>query len=1376
MFGRNTFSNTNTTPNAFGSSGAFGSQQGTGFGTQNAAPAAGGFFGSASRPTSVFGSNAQAPATGGGMFGSAAPQSSGGMFGSNTQTNTGSIFGSTNTQGTLGGGGMSGFGGTGTSIFGSSTNTQNTGGGMFGSSGFGTTTPVVGSTVKFEPKIEDDSMIRNGKTESIKTKIMCLTAMKEYETKCVEEIRVEDYKANRKTGTSTTSGFGVQAAPSTGGLFGSTNASSGSGLFGSPAAQQKPTSLFGSSQASSGTLFGSNANTGATGGMFGSNTAGTSSGSSLFGAKPAGTSLFGATQAAPSAFGSTQTGAFGSTQAPTTAFGAGASTSASASLFGNKPAFGATTGSSLFGSAAPAASNTFGAANNAFGFGSTNTAPAQPAATGGFGFGNTAAANTSGSSLFGAKPAAAAAPFSGFGAAPTNAFGTAAPATGLFGSTAPAKPSLFSAPAATGGSLFGTPSTNTGGGLFGSTQPPATNQLFGQQPALQSSFNQAPAAAPQVVHQSIVIGGDVNQTALQQALIDAQIAASPYGYSPLLQMSYKKEDKDKDGPLHSTTPLSIQRQNKFLASKTVQGDEVKLAPVNKSLACPVAQKSGNKSGLQYKSYFSPKVSNDSLVYKDKSMNRTNPLLMNLSSTSDMNNTSGNVSSIMNHSLTKSSSGRLGNLKKVDAHLVHNLLKPVTPGRDAERPETPVNVPTDSHHPLSHSTPHDANGIINNDRSAMSDGTNKTGSSFEHSRGEMPSVVENESMEEAKTHPAGIIMANPDYHMQPSLENLAKNVVNGRALIKKGLKISRQGYGSVFWPGSFELHDTNIDDVVLFRNREVTVYPDDECKPQLGQGLNRPAEISLEHVWPLDQESKAYITDVKKLEEMKFRDRLERVTLKNEGTFLDYKPSTGTWIFKVKHFSRYAFDDNDENDASVAKKPKLDKDNGNQIRTFAKDMANKRFDDQEMMMSEDCHESFYEEGEIMNLQENNISTSFHDFKNINDSSVCFGSKFEMEYSTVPKKMKMSELLECSELLFPNNHHAEQKVIQMETTLYEDEMNVIEQMETRTPKNKLPFIGTKESITQLAGPNFVDAALFMGNKTKSYLWKNSIFMNDSNTSLVQIDLVDGDQLEKSALVSKKLLAINRKFSSEANNGQIKKIKVPSKTSEVMNEYVATIKSAPGLDLTEEVSLYKLLLAYSDANNKKELLEEIKYWFSNEAASEGETRELKEYKLIFGYLCEGNTQKAVDTALDMNELSLAMALSSHGMNVRKDENACKLFLDQLTQTKLSGNYDIYLIKIYMILCGVYKQAYGRGKTIRWDDKLGWKKAFGLVLFYMNGKGSSVKTVLKDFIKNGSCSIEGNDISMAVLKVITGCEADLSTIIKPLLSFSKFEDYRLW
>ncbi|VDO38682.1 unnamed protein product [Onchocerca flexuosa] len=159
----------------------------------------------------------------------------------------------------------------------------------------------------------------------------------------------------------------------------------------------------------------------------------------------------------------------------------------------------------------------------------------------------------------------------------------------------------------------------------------------------------------------------------------------------------------------------------------------------------------------------------------------------------------------------------------------------------------------------------------------------------------------------------------DYECEPSLEELAEMALKNNAIchIKNGFTIRRLAFGSVFWPGPFDLHNVNLDKlgttIVHFRQHEVIVYPDDNLKPPVGQELNRFAEVSLDRVWPRDKKTKEYITDPLRLEEMGYRAKLERASLKMGAKFKDYRPETGTWVFTVPHFTKYGLADDDEDD-------------------------------------------------------------------------------------------------------------------------------------------------------------------------------------------------------------------------------------------------------------------------------------------------------------------------------------------------------------------------------------------------------------------------------------------------------------------------------
>ncbi|XP_077557835.1 uncharacterized protein LOC144173203 [Haemaphysalis longicornis] len=89
---------------------------------------------------------------------------------------------------------------------------------LFGTSAFGTATVTSGTTIKFRPPIGTDTIMNNGVSSTISTSHQCITTMREYENKSLEELRLEDYAANRKgSGRAITGDLGAtgQQGPTT---------------------------------------------------------------------------------------------------------------------------------------------------------------------------------------------------------------------------------------------------------------------------------------------------------------------------------------------------------------------------------------------------------------------------------------------------------------------------------------------------------------------------------------------------------------------------------------------------------------------------------------------------------------------------------------------------------------------------------------------------------------------------------------------------------------------------------------------------------------------------------------------------------------------------------------------------------------------------------------------------------------------------------------------------------------------------------------------------------------------------------------------------------------------------------------------------------
>lgn len=209
-----------------------------------------------------------------------------------------------------------------TSLFGQpSTSTPSTGFGTFGNTATSafcqpqTMSASNGTAIaKYQPLPGTDTLMKNGQTNTVNTRLQCVTAMKEYEARSLEELRLDDYTANRKGPQA----GGVQPS----GMFGATPQNTS--IFGAPAPQPQSTGLFGA-QPTTNTM-----------GGFGTNT------SSFGQTAPA----FGAPNQANSLFNKPATAGFGQ---PTATF----NQPPASNLFGAKP-FGtptttAATGFSGFG-------------------------------------------------------------------------------------------------------------------------------------------------------------------------------------------------------------------------------------------------------------------------------------------------------------------------------------------------------------------------------------------------------------------------------------------------------------------------------------------------------------------------------------------------------------------------------------------------------------------------------------------------------------------------------------------------------------------------------------------------------------------------------------------------------------------------------------------------------------------------------------------------------------------------------------------------------------------------------------------------------------------------------------------------------------------
>ncbi|XP_004495518.1 nuclear pore complex protein NUP98A isoform X3 [Cicer arietinum] len=150
----------------------------------------------------------------------------------------------------------------------------------------------------------------------------------------------------------------------------------------------------------------------------------------------------------------------------------------------------------------------------------------------------------------------------------------------------------------------------------------------------------------------------------------------------------------------------------------------------------------------------------------------------------------------------------------------------------------------------------------------------------------------------------------DYFTLPRIHELAakERAEPGFCSHVKDFVVGRQAYGSIKFLGVTDVRGLDLESIVQFNNREVIVYMDDSKKPPVGQGLNKPAEVTLLNIKCFDKKTGQQYTEGPRIE--KYKEMLKRKAEDQGAEFVSYDPSKGEWKFRVNHFSVYKLVDED----------------------------------------------------------------------------------------------------------------------------------------------------------------------------------------------------------------------------------------------------------------------------------------------------------------------------------------------------------------------------------------------------------------------------------------------------------------------------------
>ncbi|KAL1809510.1 hypothetical protein ACET3Z_026500 [Daucus carota] len=173
---------------------------------------------------------------------------------------------------------------------------------------------------------------------------------------------------------------------------------------------------------------------------------------------------------------------------------------------------------------------------------------------------------------------------------------------------------------------------------------------------------------------------------------------------------------------------------------------------------------------------------------------------------------------------------------------------------------------------------------------------------EHSRGTNSFNSDHPSENLVSSNVYGLMpkLKHSDYFIEPRVEELAikESFEPGFCSHVKDFVVGHQRYGRIKFFGETDVRQLDVNSHIVFRNHEVILSMDENKKLPVGQGLNKPAEITLCNIKCFDKAGNQHINGPKV---DKYREKLMKKAAEQGAEFVSYDPVQGEWKFRVKHF-------------------------------------------------------------------------------------------------------------------------------------------------------------------------------------------------------------------------------------------------------------------------------------------------------------------------------------------------------------------------------------------------------------------------------------------------------------------------------------------
>ena len=544
---------------------------------------------------------------------------------------------------------------------------------------------------------------------------------------------------------------------------------------------------------------------------------------------------------------------------------------------------------------------------------------------------------------------------------------------------------------------------------------------------------------------------------------------------------------------------------------------------------------------------------------------------------------------------------------------------------------------------------------------------------------------------------------------------------------------------------------------------------------IGFALNRPAQITLHKVWPVDKTTHELIKEPQRLIKMNYSEKIETATIKFGGIFKEYRPDTGSWVFKVKHFSKYGLvDDDDEENMQTDQNrhqnrppPPQQPQKFQNLQTDPKQLAKSRdlayyhqdhfrsdsdyaFEPVILSPANQQQQHFYNRNSNQQQQQQrSVVDNNKLFLNLDEDETTTTEDADEEDEEILDQLDQYDYAE--EIPVANTYN-----YMLRNVLFENEDKLNLDYEKATKKTKMllksELIADRDEYfeKQSASFSFIQPQYKQKKelilKPDAYAAKNKVYYDISSikcsmvpkvrfsngaNNLIVIDGRNVNVCKLQLIPELNTSNLNERFNLQMNSNSelcLTNDKPP------YVQVKPTIENKYNIDRLEKLikALYGSLDINTEHEYNQERLNRIIDWLTEQNRSKHRSTSTNLYDKIIYYLASNEIKHAVDDLINANHPKLALLLSS-GNNFAIKNNVCQQLLEWKT---LQGDTFIPedLLKIYVLLSGETRYRLSNNHQIDVLENLTWTQQLALLLLY------SVNYDLSDCISNMTCKT--NDV----------------------------------